>query len=84
MMQLRLDFTQTPKLVDDGKKTERITFTASSDLKELLEFVSRRLGKEPSVVCREFVSQGIKNSIGDILLAQSNVNVTLGELLKRG
>jgi uncharacterized protein (DUF2164 family) len=83
-MQLKLDFSSTPKLVDEGKKTERITFTASSDLKLLLEFVARRLGKDTSMVCREFVSQGIKDSIGDILLTQSNLNLTIGELLKRG
>jgi hypothetical protein len=83
-MQIEIDFSKNPRLVDDGKKTERITFTASSDLKQLLEFVAKRFGKEPSVICRDFVSKGIKDSIGDILLTQGNLSRTLGDLLKSG
>jgi len=82
-MQINLDFSQ-PRLIDDGKKTERITFTASSDLKDLLEFVSKKVGREPSVICRDFVSKGIKDSIGDILLTQGNLDRTLGDLLRKG
>ena len=83
MQQLGLDFTKAPLLVDNGKKTERITFTGSTDLKEFLNTFSQKQNTSISELCQKYIIEGLQKDLGSMLLIRANEQKTLAELLKR-
>jgi hypothetical protein len=83
MTQLKLDFSRTLTFIDNGKKTERITFTASSDLKEFLTTFSIKQNISISELIQRYVIEGLQRDLGTMLLIQANKEKTLESLLKR-
>jgi len=83
MTQLRLDFSKPPVSVDAGKKTERITFTGSSDLKEFLGMFSTKQNTTISELCQKYIIEGLQRDLSAMLLSQANRDKTLVELMKR-
>jgi len=83
MSQLKLDFSKPPVSVDVGKKTERITFTGSSDLKEFLGLFSTKQSTSMSELCQKYIIEGLQRDMGTMLLLQANEKKSLLELLKR-
>lgn len=81
--QLTLDFSRPALSVDSGKKTERITFTASSDLKEFLTTFSIKQNIPISELCQKYVIDGLQRDLGNMLLVQANGDKRLGDLLRR-
>lgn len=81
--QLTLDFSRPPISVDTGKKTERISFSGSSDLKEFLETCAVKQGLSVSELCQRYVIEGLKNDIGTMLLIQANMQKSLEEIMAR-
>lgn len=81
--QLSIDFSRPARFADSGKKTERITFTASEDLKEFLNIVSIKSGETISELCQRYVIEGIKSDISSMLFTQANEDKTLANILRR-
>lgn len=81
--QLTIDFSRPAKFADSGKRTKRITFTASEDLKEFLNIVSLKSGETISELCQRYVIEGIKSDISNMLFTQANENRTLANFLRK-
>jgi exoribonuclease R len=82
-MQLTLDFSKPSVSVDPGKKTERITFTGSEDLKDFLNMFSLKQNTSVSEFCQKYIIEGLQRDLGTSLLTQANQSKTLAELVKR-
>ena len=82
--QLSLDLSHRPHAVlsDSGKKTERITFTASDDLTEMLRLLASKFDTSVSEYCHERVIECAARDIGEILLLQAKSGKTLKDLLR--
>lgn len=83
MNQIKLDFSRPAQSVDGGKKTERITFTGSSDLKEFINTFSIKQNISISELCQKYIIEGLQRDLGSMLLLQANQQKSLEELLKR-
>ncbi len=84
MSQLTLDFSKINPLVsDNGKKTERIPFTCSSEFKEFLELFARVLDITVSELCNRYVLEGMRSDLGSLFMAQPHLDKTLRELLAK-
>ena len=81
--QLILDFSRPLSNVVDGKKTERMTFTASSDLKEFLTIIASKMDTSISELCQKYIIEGLQKDMGLLLLFKANKDKALGELMKR-
>ena len=81
--QLKLDFSRPAMSVDAGKKTERITFTASSDLREFLNTFSIKQKTSISELCQKYIIDGLQRDLGTMLLIQANSEKRLIDLLRR-
>lgn len=81
--QITLDFARPFPLADTGKKTERITFTGSSDLKEFINQFSTKQNTSISELIQRYVIEGLQRDIGNMLLLQANGQKSLHDLLKR-
>ncbi len=81
--QLTLDFSRPLSGVVDGKKTERMTFTASSDLKDFLTIIAHKMDTSISELCQKYIIEGLQKDIGLLLLFKANQEKALGELMKR-
>jgi len=81
--QINLDFSRPFPSADNGKKTERITFTGSSDLKEFINQFSNKQNITVSELVQRYVIEGLQRDIGNILLLQANGQKSLDELMKR-
>lgn len=81
--QLILDFSRPLAGVIDGKKTERMTFTASSDLKQFLTIIASKMDTTVSELCQKYIIEGLQKDVGLLLLFQANKDKALGELMKR-
>jgi len=82
--QISLDLSYKPHnvLLDLGKKTERITFTATDDLTSMLRLLTNRLGVSISEYCHDRVIECASRDIGEILLLQAKANKPLKDLLR--
>ena len=83
MSQMNLDFSRPAISVDTGKKTERITFTASSDLREFLNTFSIKQNTSISELCQKYIIDGLQRELGSMLLIQANAEKSLIDLLRR-
>jgi hypothetical protein len=83
MSQLKLDFSKPPVSVDVGKKTERISFSGSSDLKEFLNLFSNKQNISISELCQKYIIEGLQRDLSAMLLMQANKDKTLFELMTR-
>ena len=83
MPQLKLDFSKPAISVDSGKKTERISFTGSSDLKEILNIFAFKQDVSVSELCQKYIIEGLQRDPGTMLLIQVHSQKTLSDLLKR-
>jgi len=82
--QISLDLSMKPRsiLSDPGKKTERVTFTASDDLAEMLRRLSHKMGVSVSEYCQQCVIESASRDIGKILLIQAKADKPLKDLLR--
>ena len=80
--QVSIDFDH-PALIDGGKKTERITFTGSSDLKDFLTTFSTKQNTSVSELCQRYIIDGLQKDLGMMLLIREREHLSLGSLLKR-
>jgi hypothetical protein len=82
--QLNLDFSARSRKVlsDPGKKTERITFTATDDLAEMLRMLADKMETTISEYCHTRVIECASRDIGEILLLQAKANKPLKDLLR--
>jgi len=80
--QITIDFDRAP-FIDNGKKTERITFTGSSDLKEFLNTFSVKQNLSISELCQKYIIDGLQKDLGMMLLIREREDQTLSSLLKR-
>lgn len=62
-MQLNIDFT--------GKKTEKITISASEELKHTLETLAKATDKELSKLCGEYVAECAGRDLGKLMVLQA-------------
>ena len=67
--QLNLDFDRPLSGVCDGKKTERMTFTASSDLKEFLAILATKMDTSISELCQKYIIAGLQKAAYEEKLA---------------
>jgi len=82
--QLKLDFDRPLSGIIDGKKTERITFTGSSDLREFIIILADKQGISISELCQKYIIDGLQRDMGLMLLIQVNKDKTLDELMRKG
>ncbi|MFB3926794.1 MAG: hypothetical protein ACE14T_12155 [Syntrophales bacterium] len=69
---MKVDLKSLPLFKDDGKKTERITFAASEDLKNNLECLRKALGRESvSGLVAEYVIECVFRDLGKIELLKA-------------
>ena len=82
--QITLDLSCRPRnvLSDPGKKTERITFTATDDLTAMLKILCDKLETTVSEYCHTRVIECASRDIGEILLIQAKANKPLKDLLR--
>ena len=80
--QIKIDFNRVP-FIDGGKKTERITFTGSSDLKEFLNTFSTKQNLSISELCQKYIIDGLQKDLGMMLLIREREEESLASLLKR-
>lgn len=81
--QITLDFSRPFPMADTGKKTERITFTGSADLKEFIIHFSTKQNTTTSELIQRYVIEGLQKDISGMLLLQVNGQKSLDELMKR-
>lgn len=81
--QITLDFSRPFPLADTGKKTERITFTGSADLKEFISQFSVKQNTTTSELIQRYVVEGLQRDISNMLLLQMHGQKSLDELMKR-
>ena len=81
-LQLNLDYSPF-RAIDPGKKTERITFTGSEDLKEFLSRFASKQNTTVSELIQRYVISGLQSDLGTMLLVQANAEKTVRELIKR-
>jgi hypothetical protein len=82
-MKIELDFKNLPLFKDDGKKTERITFAASEELRGELERLRKALGRENiSCLVAEYVIECTFRDLGKLELMKARGDrrfVNIGE-----
>lgn len=84
MSQLKLDFSaRHPLIPDPGKKTERLTFTCSSEYKEFFDLFCRVQGSNISELCHRYILDGMKADLANMFMAQPHLDSTLTEILKK-
>ena len=84
MTQLNLDLSArrfSSTMHDSGKKTERITFTASDDLAELLRRLAAKTNLSVSEYCHSCIIECASRDIGKYLLLQAQADKPLRSLL---
>lgn len=81
MEQLSLDFSK-PRIAQ-GKKTERVTITCSSEFKQVIDLVCRISDVSISELGQRYFLRGIQNDLGTIFMAEPHLEKTLGQLLRR-
>jgi hypothetical protein len=69
MQQITIDFS--------GKKTEKITISASEDLKHTLGIVAHETGKEVSVLACEYVAECAARDFGKLMILQARGKVSI-------
>lgn len=65
-MQINIDF--------EGKKTERVTFAATDELKANLKFIASFLNIESSKLAEQYVTECVVRDIGVLLVKQARDN----------
>jgi hypothetical protein len=80
---MKLDFSKPIIEVDSGKKTEKITFTGSEELKGFIYQFASLQSVSVSELIQRYVILGLKEDIGCMLLAQANKEKTIGDLLHK-
>jgi hypothetical protein len=71
-MKIKIDTKNLPLFEDDGKKTERITFAASEELKEELERLRKALNRESiSALVVEYVIECAFRDLGKLELMKA-------------
>jgi len=80
---MSLDLPFPRSILDDpGKKTERVTFTATDDLATMLRMLTKRFGVTTSEYCCASVIERVQRDVGLILTAQAKANKQLKDLLR--
>lgn len=83
MKQLKLNFSTKPLINDAGKKTERITFTCSTEYKEFLDLFCKATGNNISELCHRYMLDGMRNDLASLFIAQPHLDTSLRDLLKK-
>ena len=80
MPQLTINFNNS---ISTGKKTDRVTFTCSSEFGSILQQEANMLGTTRSELAQEFVLEGMQRTLGTIFMAEPHSDKKVSELLKR-
>lgn len=78
---LNLTFNQ-PRIVS-GKREKRISITCSDEFKSVLELVARIQDSNPSEIGFRYLLEGIKNDLGNMFIAEPQLDSTLREILAK-
>lgn len=70
-IQFNLDFDGKNLLVDDGKLTEKLTFTGSEELKDLIGQFAVLQNLTPSELCRKYVCAGLSKDFRNRMIRQA-------------
>lgn len=68
-MQISIDFP--------GKKDNKITISASDDLKHTINVIAQQTGKEISVLAGEYVAECVARDFGKLMILQARGKVFL-------
>jgi len=81
MPQISINFNPSP--IATGKKTDRVTFTCSSEFGNILQKEADMLGTTRSELAFQFVLEGMQRTLGTIFMAEPHSDKKVSELLKR-
>ena len=81
MHQLRIDFS-APRIVDDEKKTELISFRIGARFKDDLDAIATAKHIDRSSLLFEYAIQGYLEDYKNILLLQVRADKTIREMLR--
>ena len=70
-------------VVDDGKKTHRLTCTCSEEFHEFVDKIARIRKTTVSVLLYEYVLEGMRGDITNIFLPAPHLDKSLRELLDK-
>jgi carbon monoxide dehydrogenase subunit G len=80
---MKLDFSSINRAeLSEGKKTERVTFTADDDLAGLLKQLSCKMNTSVSELCQDYVIECATRDLGQILLRSARADKKLRDLIK--
>ena len=80
--QMKLDLSNINRAgIGEGKKTERITFTADEDLAGLLKNLSFKLNTSVSELCQDYIIECATRDLGQLLLRQARADKRLRDLV---
>ena len=79
MQQLKLDFSK-PRIVQ-GKKTERLTITCSTEFKSVVDLLCRLTGQSVSELGQRYFIAGMQNDLGNVFMAEPFLEKKLSSLL---
>jgi hypothetical protein len=81
MLQLNLDFSK-PRIAQ-GKKTERITITCSTEFKSVVDLICRLTGSSPSEIGQRYFISGMQTDLGNVFMAEPHLEKTLAQLMRK-
>lgn len=79
-LQFNLDFESKNPLVDDGKLSEKITFTGSEELKDLIGKFAAQQNLTASELCRKYVCNGLAKDFRSRMIRHAFGDKTLRDL----
>lgn len=77
-LQMNIDFT--PKAAQ-GKRTERLTVTCSSEFKAIVDLIGRMTGETVSEMGHRYFIQGIQGDLGRRFMAEPHLDKSLRSLM---
>ena len=69
--------------ISTGKKDQNITIRCSEKFKELVDFIAKLLDSNASELGQRYFLQGMTQDIGQMFIAEPNLDKTLREILEK-
>ena len=83
MTQLRLDFSRR-SIPTYEKKMERLSFSCSSDFREFLDLLVKRLGTDRSNLIHRYVLEGMQQDLANTFFTEPHLDESLRNILEKG
>ncbi len=85
MPKIDLDTSKLPlfKILEEGKRNEKITFTGSDDLKRYITDMAGKQGVTVSDLCARYVIRGLSADLEKMLLVKEYMDKPASEILKQ-